>query len=83
MMPTTGKKHHCSDVLSNLPEDVIDAIMTCLPLQDAVWTSILSKKWRYNWCRLQWLTLDQSLWKTEKDKEYPTTKLENVMYHIF
>ncbi|XP_060169946.1 F-box/FBD/LRR-repeat protein At1g13570-like isoform X1 [Lycium barbarum] len=81
-MPPTGKKIHCPDVLSNLPEDVIDAILMFLPLQDAVQTSILSKKWRYYWCRLQALTLDRSLWKTEKDKEYPTTKLVNVMYHI-
>ncbi|XP_059314947.1 F-box/FBD/LRR-repeat protein At4g26340-like [Lycium ferocissimum] len=74
-MPPTGKKNHCPNVLSNLPEDVINAILMFLPLQDAVRTSILSKKWRYNWCRLQALTLDRSLWKSEKDKEYPTTKL--------
>ncbi|KAK4358526.1 hypothetical protein RND71_020755 [Anisodus tanguticus] len=44
-MPRTGKKYHCPDVLSNLVDDVIDAILTCLPLQDAVRSSILSKKW--------------------------------------
>lgn len=47
------------DVLSNFPDIVVDDILIHLPLRDAVRASILSKKWRYNWCRLPVLTLDK------------------------
>lgn len=64
-MHPKGKKHGCrsvsSNILSNIPENIIDAILMRLPLRDTVRTSILSKKWRYNWCRLPELALDQTL----------------------
>ncbi|PHU28975.1 hypothetical protein BC332_01068 [Capsicum chinense] len=37
------------DTISNLPCNVLDGILGCLPLKDAVRTSILSKDWRYKW----------------------------------
>ncbi|KAM3328239.1 hypothetical protein P3S68_032931 [Capsicum galapagoense] len=55
------------DVLSNLPAHVLDDILICLPLRDAVRTSILSNKWRFNWCRLPALMLDQTLWDTTNE----------------
>ncbi|XP_049405437.1 F-box/FBD/LRR-repeat protein At1g13570-like [Solanum stenotomum] len=67
-MPPEDNKHSSGtlppDVLSNLHEKIIDHILVCLPLRDAVRTSILSKKWRCNRCRLPALTLDQALWDT-------------------
>ncbi|MCE2055106.1 hypothetical protein HAX54_041991 [Datura stramonium] len=54
------------DIISNLPGDVINVILMCLPLQDAVRTSVLSRKWRYNWAKLPKLTLDHTLWKETK-----------------
>ncbi|KAJ8526289.1 hypothetical protein K7X08_028766 [Anisodus acutangulus] len=48
-MPPKGRKRSRSlppDVLSNLPDNVIDVILMCFPCKDAVRTSILSKKWR-------------------------------------
>ncbi|KAK4360217.1 hypothetical protein RND71_019169 [Anisodus tanguticus] len=69
MMPPKDKNHSSAvvppDLLSNLPENVIDAIGIHLPLRDAVRTSILSKKWRYKWCRLPELTLDQAFWERQ------------------
>nr|XP_009783671.1 PREDICTED: FBD-associated F-box protein At2g26860-like [Nicotiana sylvestris] len=52
-MPPVEKKI-CSrtlpiDILSNLPDDVLDDILMRMPLPDVVRTSILSKKWRYKW----------------------------------
>ncbi|XP_047251577.1 F-box/FBD/LRR-repeat protein At1g13570-like [Capsicum annuum] len=70
--PNGEKQRLLLDVLSNLPENVIDNILLCLPLRDAVRTSILSKKWRYNWCRLPQLKLDQTLWETTNDLISPT-----------
>nr|XP_033515825.1 F-box/FBD/LRR-repeat protein At1g13570-like isoform X3 [Nicotiana tomentosiformis] len=85
MMPPKGRKNRRSlgpDVISNLPDNVIDVILMRLPCKDAVRTSILSKKWRYHWCRLTKLKLDESLWKTKKDKLYPTVKFTKIIYQI-
>nr|XP_018623306.1 F-box/FBD/LRR-repeat protein At1g13570-like isoform X1 [Nicotiana tomentosiformis]XP_018623307.1 F-box/FBD/LRR-repeat protein At1g13570-like isoform X1 [Nicotiana tomentosiformis]XP_018623308.1 F-box/FBD/LRR-repeat protein At1g13570-like isoform X1 [Nicotiana tomentosiformis] len=87
MMPPKGKKqYHCQtltlDMLSSLPENVIDDILVRLPLRDVVRTSILSKKWRYNWCRLPELALDQTLWITKKDLMYFTHKFTKIVNHI-
>nr|XP_009786508.1 PREDICTED: F-box/FBD/LRR-repeat protein At1g13570-like [Nicotiana sylvestris] len=67
---------------TDLPENVVKAILMCLPLQDAVRTSILSKKWRYNWCRLPQLTLDDKLWKTTDNFPSPSIKFGCIMYNI-
>ncbi|XP_059307210.1 F-box/FBD/LRR-repeat protein At1g13570-like [Lycium ferocissimum] len=84
-MPRKGRKRSQSlipDVLSNLPENVIDVILVLLPCKDAVRTSVLSKKWRYHWCRLTELTLDASLWKTTKDLLNPTVKFTKIIYQL-
>ncbi|KAK4369212.1 hypothetical protein RND71_013004 [Anisodus tanguticus] len=61
-MPRNGEKHACQsvplDILSCLPENVICDTLMCLPLRDAVRTSILSKKWRYRWNGIQHLVLE-------------------------
>ncbi|KAG5574293.1 hypothetical protein H5410_054427 [Solanum commersonii] len=85
MMPPKAIKHHRSllpDPLSYLPDNVIDIILMRLPSEDAVRTSILSKKWRYHWCRLTELKIDESLWKTEKDLLNPTVKFTKIMYQL-
>ncbi|XP_070016406.1 F-box/FBD/LRR-repeat protein At1g13570-like isoform X2 [Nicotiana sylvestris] len=70
------------DVLSDLPKSVIDEVLMRLSLQDAVRTSILSKKWRYNWCTLPQLKLDQTLWKTTKDLTCFTSNFTKIIYHV-
>lgn len=86
MMPPERKKHGCqsfpTDRLSNLPENVINSILMHLPLRDTVMTSILSKKWRYKWCRLPQLTLDYELWEETDDFLSPSIKFTKIMYHI-
>lgn len=37
------------DRLSSLPEEIITQILSLIPTEAAVRTSILSKQWRYNW----------------------------------
>ena len=71
-----------SDILSNLPENVLDEILIRVPLRDAVGTSILSKKWRYNWCRLPGLTLDQTLWDTTNKSIRFVTRFTDIIYHL-
>ncbi|XP_058080860.1 F-box/FBD/LRR-repeat protein At1g13570-like isoform X2 [Magnolia sinica] len=46
------------DLISNLPVDAYNAILMCLPLRDAVRTSILSRKWRYRWASIPHLVFD-------------------------
>ncbi|XP_070003414.1 F-box/FBD/LRR-repeat protein At1g13570-like [Nicotiana sylvestris] len=85
MMPPKRRKYCRSlppDVLSDLADNVIDVILMCLPCKDSVRTSILSKKWRYHWCRLTKLTLDSSLWVTKKDLLNPTVKFTKIIYQL-
>lgn len=44
--------------INGLPKDLVENILSRLPIQDAVGTSILSKKWRYAWTGLRKLVFD-------------------------
>ncbi|CAM8885578.1 unnamed protein product [Rhodiola kirilowii] len=46
------------DRISDLPNNVIDIILSHVPLCDAVRTSVLSKNWRLHWTRVEILKLD-------------------------
>ncbi|XP_019242344.1 PREDICTED: F-box/FBD/LRR-repeat protein At1g13570-like, partial [Nicotiana attenuata] len=82
-MPPNGKKQSLPpNVLGNLPENVIDDILSRLSLRDAVRTSMLSKNWRYKWCRLTQLKLDQTLWETTNDLIPPTVKITDIIYQL-
>ncbi|CAM8884304.1 unnamed protein product [Rhodiola kirilowii] len=48
------------DRISDLPNNVIDIILSRVPLRVAVRTSTLSKKWRIQWTRAENLVLDQN-----------------------
>jgi len=47
------------DRISCLPDHVIDQILSHLPIREAVSTSVLSSKWRYNWTTLPDLVFDR------------------------
>ncbi|XWS69553.1 hypothetical protein CRYUN_Cryun04dG0188700 [Craigia yunnanensis] len=47
------------DLISDLPQSIIESILTRLPIRDAVRTSILSSKWRYKWATLTQLVFDE------------------------
>lgn len=45
----SGVRSESCDLITNLPTNIIDTILGCLPLRDVVRTSILSREWRYKW----------------------------------
>ncbi|XP_047182523.1 F-box/FBD/LRR-repeat protein At1g13570-like [Vigna umbellata] len=46
------------DLISDLPQSIIESILVQLPIRDAVRTSILSSKWRYKWASITQLVFD-------------------------
>ncbi|GKA66775.1 F-box/FBD/LRR-repeat protein-like protein [Tanacetum coccineum] len=57
-----------------MPEEVITNILHCLPLQDAVQTSILSKDWNFKWTMMTQLVFDAEFYEyleaTKNEKNY-------------
>ncbi|XP_060214962.1 F-box/FBD/LRR-repeat protein At1g13570-like [Lycium barbarum] len=84
-MSPSGQKRACQsvpvDILSILPDKAIDNILMRLPLREAVRTSILAKTWRYIWCRLPQLELDESLWNLSQSSD-PTPRFKDIVYHF-
>ncbi|XP_059650288.1 F-box/FBD/LRR-repeat protein At1g13570-like [Cornus florida] len=58
-----------TDRISNLPSHLIETILMLLPLRGAARTSILSKKWRYNWTNIPQLVFDDTLIQDSKENE--------------
>ncbi|KAJ0725173.1 putative F-box domain, FBD domain, leucine-rich repeat domain superfamily [Helianthus annuus] len=56
------------DYISDLPQSIIETILTKLPLRDAVRTSILSNKWRYKWATLTQLEFDDKCVSCNHDR---------------
>ncbi|KAF7123086.1 hypothetical protein RHSIM_Rhsim12G0067300 [Rhododendron simsii] len=47
-----------SDIVSDLPDNILEKILVLMPIRDAVRTSVLSKKWRYTWRTIPELVFD-------------------------
>ncbi|XAR65350.1 hypothetical protein NMG60_11009446 [Bertholletia excelsa] len=56
------------DLISDLPQSIIETILTKLPIRDAVRMSILSSKWRYKWANLTQLIFDDKCVTLYNDK---------------
>ena len=54
-----GKCSRKDNNISNLPPNIIEKILTKIPIRDAVKTSILSTKWRYQWTAMTLLVFDE------------------------
>ncbi|KAF7125026.1 hypothetical protein RHSIM_Rhsim12G0067400 [Rhododendron simsii] len=56
-------KRMCSstlDIISYLPDSILEKILVLMPVRDAVRTSVLSKKWRDNWRTIPELVFDDN-----------------------
>ncbi|KAL4015731.1 hypothetical protein IC575_023325 [Cucumis melo] len=65
------------DHLSDLPQSIIECILTRLPIRDAIRTSILSRRWRYKWTTLTQLVFDDDCVAMSNDGIY-----EDLIYFI-
>ncbi|XP_071686700.1 F-box/FBD/LRR-repeat protein At1g13570 isoform X2 [Rutidosis leptorrhynchoides] len=63
------------DYISDLPQSIIEIILTRLPLLDVVRTSILSSKWRYKWATLTQLEFDDKCVLGTHDRSLAETNL--------
>ncbi|KAL7605146.1 hypothetical protein Lser_V15G15188 [Lactuca serriola] len=72
------------DRISALPQDIIEKILTLMPMRDALRTSILSKKWRYCWTGIPKLVFDDNLVKqsSNMEEEIEKYKLINAIFHV-
>ncbi|XP_058194710.1 F-box/FBD/LRR-repeat protein At1g13570-like isoform X2 [Rhododendron vialii] len=80
---TRIKKKMCNssiDIISHLPGNVLEKILMCLPIQDAVRTSILSRKWRYVWVKLPQLVFDDLFYR--HFHKTPHDKLLMIIYQV-
>lgn len=66
------------DLISDLPQSILESILTRLPIRDAVRTSILSSKWRYRWTTLTHLVFDDKCIRMCSDRPV----VENCMVNF-
>ncbi|KAF8769625.1 hypothetical protein HU200_006219 [Digitaria exilis] len=76
--------------LCNLPMDILSTILSLLPINDAIRTSVLSRKWKYIWCSHTNLTFNKGTMRKTyfkpstgyygfiRDKEF-VTKVDTVL----
>ncbi|CAI9278683.1 unnamed protein product [Lactuca saligna] len=62
-------KGKSQDRISTLPQDTIEKILTHMPIQDALRTSILSRKWRHWWKGMPKLVFDDNYLNTSSSSK--------------
>ncbi|KAG9154460.1 hypothetical protein Leryth_020493 [Lithospermum erythrorhizon] len=72
-----------SDRISNLPNNVEEKILMCLPTRDAVRTCIFSRKWRHVWTKIPQFVLDQQFWENVDKQHSAEIKLSKILYQLF
>ncbi|KAK1375080.1 FBD domain-containing protein [Heracleum sosnowskyi] len=68
-------KFSSEDIISDLPESIIDSILTKLPVKDAVRTCVLSSKWKYQWTTMTQLVFDEKCLCLSNDKKVAEKEL--------
>nr|XP_009770920.1 PREDICTED: F-box/FBD/LRR-repeat protein At1g13570-like isoform X2 [Nicotiana sylvestris]XP_009770921.1 PREDICTED: F-box/FBD/LRR-repeat protein At1g13570-like isoform X2 [Nicotiana sylvestris] len=70
------------DTISNLQCNVLEEILGCLPLKDAVKTSVLSKGWRYKWVTRQKLDFSDEFFRSfAHDQDAKTIIYQVLLLH--
>ncbi|XP_050221209.1 F-box/FBD/LRR-repeat protein At1g13570-like isoform X2 [Mercurialis annua] len=72
-----------SDRISNLPSNIIDNILVCLPIHEAVKTSILSKNWKFRWRYLPKLVFDYTFYHRSIRPSFSKPNITKLFLIIF
>lgn len=67
------------DLISELPQSIIETILAKLPVMDAVRTSVLSSRWRYKWACLTHLVFDDRSASQFKDRAIVQDRIVNFI----
>ncbi|XP_058220007.1 putative F-box/LRR-repeat protein At3g44080 [Rhododendron vialii] len=72
-----------SDRISNVPDSLLCHILSLLPTNNAVGTSILSTRWRYLWTGATNLDIDDSMLFHDRDKFEGRYEMVNLSFMNF
>ena len=76
-------QNRSTDRISTLPQEIIENILTLLPIGDAIRTSILSKKWRFYWTSMPKLVFNDKLDEVPSNNEHSEKyKLSRAIFHV-
>ncbi|KAK1425567.1 hypothetical protein QVD17_20921 [Tagetes erecta] len=64
------------DRISTLPDNIIETILTLMPIRDALRTSVLSKKWRCSWQSMPKLVFKDDMLKVTPSQLKTVSQLE-------
>ncbi|XP_076907988.1 F-box/FBD/LRR-repeat protein At1g13570-like [Bidens hawaiensis] len=80
----TSRQCLSPDIISNIPQNIIESILSRMPLRDAVRTSVLSKKWRYSWRGMPRLTFTHKMARLLSTSGCSELKCElaKAIYHV-
>nr|XP_043633078.1 F-box/LRR-repeat protein 13-like [Erigeron canadensis] len=65
-----AKLRPAKDIISTLPQNIIETILCHMHIRDAVRTSVLSKSWRYSWTRISKLVFDEDTFEDVTGSSY-------------
>ncbi|CAI0458649.1 unnamed protein product [Linum tenue] len=71
-----------ADRISQLPSDVMQLILTLLPVKDAAKTATLSRQWRHNWRSNTRFVFDSDFGEISKEGDYDS-KANALMLEIY
>ncbi|KAJ0462279.1 putative F-box domain, leucine-rich repeat domain superfamily, F-box-like domain superfamily [Helianthus annuus] len=67
------------DMISNLPSNIIQTMLTLMPMRDAFRTSILSRSWKNHYANIPKLKFDDELFQ---GSAYQTLSIKCILLHI-
>ncbi|CAN1264263.1 F-box/FBD/LRR-repeat protein At1g13570 [Linum perenne] len=83
MKPPLRKSTGDGSRISELPDDVLDRILTFLPIKEAARTSVLSSNWRYQWRSIPHLVFDADFATLSDDYTCNPDEGNKVMLQIY
>ncbi|KAL8227665.1 hypothetical protein R6Q57_015249 [Mikania cordata] len=73
------------DTISTLPDNIIESILSLMPIRDALRTSILSKRWQYCWQNMPKLEFTNDMVKGPNTcgcTHFRKCKAVNAIFHV-